>query len=237
MDARTAQYYAKMAGILLIISLFAGAFGETIVPGKLFVASNAAETAHRMADSIGLFRASFAAYLIEAFCDLSLTAIFYLLLRPVSRPLSLIAACFGIFSTATFACGEIFYFVSALPVIDANVARALTPDAGVPFTYLCLTLYGCVFNIFTAAYGIPVLLRGYLILRSGYLPRLLGGIVMLAGAGFTLRSFVVILAPQYDSNLFVLPMLLAMVSMAFWFLMKGIDRTRWEQFDQARLTI
>jgi hypothetical protein len=187
-----------------------------------------------MVDSIGLFRASFAAYLIEAMCDLTLTAIFYILLRPVSRPLSLIAVCFGIFGTATFAVGEIFYFAAALPVINANVARTLTPDASAAFISVCLTMYGYVFSTFTAMYGIPVMLRGYLILRSGYLPRALGGIVLLGGAGFVIKNIVVVLAPQYDSNLFVLPLFLAMASMAFWLLVKGIDRARWERMEQAQ---
>jgi hypothetical protein len=227
MNAQNAQRYARVAGILLVISILAGGFGESYVPGKLLAANDLAETAHRMAASAGLFRAGFAFYLIEAACDISLTAIFFLLLRPVSRPLSLIAACFGVFGTAIFAAGEIFYFAAGLPAIDANVARALTPDARASFIYLCLTLYGYVFNIFAALYGIPVILRGYLIFRSGYLPRALGGLVVLGGAGFVIKNFVTVLVPQYDSMAFVLPMFLAMIGMAFWFLVKGIDLARW----------
>lgn len=229
MNPRDAQRYARVAGVLLIVSLVAGGFGESYVPGKLIAANDLAETARRMASSVGLFRASFASYLIEATCDLSLTAIFYLLLQPVSRPLSLIAACFGVFGTAIFAVGEIFYFAAALPVIDANVAKALTPDARASFIYLCLTVFGYVFNIFGAFYGIPVMLRGYLIFRSGYFPRVLGGVVMLGGAGFVIKNLVVVLVPQYDSMAFALPVFVAMVSMAFWFLVKGVDRARWEQ--------
>ena len=73
-----------------------------------------------------------------------------------------------------------------------------------------------------------------MILRSGYLPRALGGIVLLGGAGFVIKNIVVVLAPQYDSNLFVLPLFLAMASMAFWLLVKGIDRARWERMEQAQ---
>ncbi|MGA3102344.1 MAG: DUF4386 domain-containing protein [Terracidiphilus sp.] len=229
MNARDVQRYARVAGVLIVVSIFAGGFGETYVPGKLIAANDLVETAHRMAASVGLFRASFASYLIEAACDVSLTAIFYLLLRPVSRPLSLIALCFGVVGTAVFAAGEIFYFAAALPVINTELAKALTPDAAASFTYLCLTMYGYVFNIFAALYGIPVMLRGYLIFRSRYLPRVLGGIVMVGGAGFVVKNFVAVLAPRYDSMAFVLPLFVAMISMAFWFLAKGIDENRWDQ--------
>jgi hypothetical protein len=57
----------------------------------------------------------------------------------------------------------------------------------------------------------------------------LGGIVMFGGAGFVMKNFVAVLAPQYDSMAFALPMFVAMASMAFWFLVKGVDRARWEE--------
>ncbi|GGA04075.1 DUF4386 domain-containing protein [Dyella caseinilytica] len=229
MNARDAQFYARVAGILLVVSLVAGGFGESYVPDKLMAANDPVEVARTMAASVGLFRASFAVYLIEAMCDVTLTAIFYILLRPVSRPLSLIVVCFGILSTATFAAGEIFYFSAALPVIDSDVAKALTPDARTAFIYLCLTVYGYVFSIFAAFYGIAVMLRGYLIFRSGYLPRVLGALIMLGGASFIVKNFTAVLMPQCDSALMVLPMLIAMASMAFWFIAKGIDCAGWQQ--------
>jgi hypothetical protein len=229
MTAPEAQRYARIAGILLIVSLFAGGFGESYVPAKLLAATNVAETARRVAASIGIFRASFASCLIEAACDLALTAIFYVLLRPVSRPLSVIALCFGLFSTATFAVGEIFYFVAALPFTDEDIIKVLSPEIRQTVTYLSLTVFGYIFAIFSAFYGVAVMLRGYLIFRSEYLPRWLGVLVMLGGAGFLAKNFVAVLAPQHDSWVFVPPMLLAMLGMALWLLIKGIDQPAWER--------
>ena len=100
MNSIEAQRYARVAGVLVLISLFAGGFGEAFVPGKLIMPGDFHETGLKVAASLGLFRAGFVSYMVEAACDLSLTAIFYLLLRPVSRPLSLIAAFFGLFGTA-----------------------------------------------------------------------------------------------------------------------------------------
>ena len=129
MNPNDARRCALAAGVLVAISLVAGGFGESYVPGKLLVAGDFHGTSLRVGASLGLFRAGFVAYLIEAACDLSLTAIFYLLLRPVSRPLSLIGAFFRLFGTATFAVGEIFYYVAALPQIDAHFGASLSPDA------------------------------------------------------------------------------------------------------------
>jgi hypothetical protein len=226
MDANEAGRYARVAGVLVAISLVAGAFGESFVPGKLIVAGDFHETSLRVAASLGLFRAGFLAYMIEAACDLSLTAIFYLLLRPVSRPIALITAFFGLFGTATFAVGEIFYYAAALPQIDAHFAASLSPDARIRFAYLCLKLYGTVFNIFAGFYGIETMLRGYLFYRSGYLSRVLGGLLMLGGAGFVVRNLLVVLAPRYESMLLVIPMFVAMLGVAVWLPLKGIDRDR-----------
>jgi hypothetical protein len=233
MNASEAQRYARVAGVLIAISLLAGGFGESFVPGKLIVAGDFHETSLRVAAFLGLFRAGFVAYMIEAACDLSLTAIFYLLLRPVSRTLSLITAFFGVFGTATFAVGEIFYYIAALPQIDAHFAASLSPDDRTRFAYLCLKIYGTVFNIFAGFYGAETMLRGYLFFRSGYLSRVLGGLLLLGGAGFIIKNLCAVLAPQYDSMLLVLPMLVAMLGMAVWLPLKGIDQDCFERL-QAR---
>jgi len=125
-----------------------GGFGESQVPQSLLIASDLAGTAHKVAASVGLFRASFAAYLVEASCDRTLTVLLYALLRPVNQTISLLAACFGLFSTAVFAAGEIFYFSAALPAVDADVAKVIPPDVLATVTYLSLTIYGYVFGIF-----------------------------------------------------------------------------------------
>ena len=229
MNSTEARRYARLAGVLVIISILAGGFGESFVPGKLIVSGDFHETGLKVAASLGLFRAGFFAYTIEAACDLALTAIFYLLLRPVSRPLALISAFFGLFGTATFAVGEIFYYVAALPEMDAHFAASLSPSARIRFAYLCLKLYGTVFNMFAGFYGIDVMLRGYLFCRSGYFPRVLGGLLLLGGAGFMLKNLCIVLAPQYDSMLLVLPDFIAMSGMAVWLSIKGIDQTRWDR--------
>jgi len=52
---------------------------------------------------------------------------------------------------------------------------------------------------------------------------------MLGGAGFILKNCVAVFAPAHDSMVFVLPMLFAMLGMALWFLVKGVDPSAWEQ--------
>lgn len=228
MNAGTAQRYARWIGILYVISLVAGGWGESHVPNTLLIANDLAGTAHRMANSVGIFRSSFAAYLVEAACDITLNVLLYALLRPVSRTLSLLAVCFGLMGTAIFAAGEMLYFAAALPAVDTDVARAISPEAKATLTYLCLTIYGYGFGIFAMFYGVAAGIRGYLILRSGYLPRALGALVILGGASFIAENFLIVVTPRYHLPYVVAPMILAMASLMLWLLIKGVDRAQWD---------
>src|SRR6185295_12363796 len=126
-QANSVQTYARTAGVLFLVSIIAGGFGEGYAPNVLIHGNDAAATVAALKAQEPLFRLSFAAYLVEAICDIAIALIFYILLRPVSRGLALLAAFFGILSTATYAFCELFYF--ALPHLllsDADYLRTFT---------------------------------------------------------------------------------------------------------------
>jgi len=234
MDEVQAQRFARVAGVLVVISILAGGFAEVYVPGKLLIRSDPAATARSMADSALLFRWSFVIYLVEAICDVSLALILYLLLRPVSQSLSLLAAFFGLVSTSTFAVAELFYFAAAIPVLDSDVRQYLTTGQRDAFIYSALTLYAYGGSVFMAFYGLATALRGYLVYRSAYLPAWLGGLLVLAGIGFISKNLVTVLLPQFDSEVLLAPMFLAMASLGGWLLVKGVDATQWQLCRPAR---
>jgi type I restriction enzyme M protein len=66
--------------------------------------------------------------------------------------------------------------------------------------------------------------------RPGYLSRVLGILLLLGGAGFVLKNLCTLLIPQYDSMFFASPMFLAMLGMAVWLPLKGINQHRWDQW-------
>jgi hypothetical protein len=77
--------------------------------------------------------------------------------------------------------------------------------------------------LFVCMYGIASMLRGYLIARSGYLPRIIGILLMIGGAGFLLRSITYVIAPSLSTPLLLLPMALAGIPLMAWLLFRGID--------------
>ena len=227
--SESVQTYARIAGVLFLLSMVAGGIGEMYVPSRLIVATDAAMTAANLKSSDFLFRLGFASYLVEALCDVVLAWILYVLLRPVHRDVALLAAFFGLVSTALFGFAELFYFSSSLVLRDADYLKSFSPDQRNTLALLSLKTYGVGAGAFMVFYGVASLLRGYLIFRSGYLPKFLGILLSLAGLGFVTRNFLLVLAPEYVSNVFVLPMVLAAVSLTVWFLAKGVDVRKWEE--------
>src|SRR5947209_16938975 len=100
LSAASVQKYARTAGILSLVTIIAGGFGEAYVQSKVIVSGDANATASNLLASVSMFRWGFAAYLVEALCDITLAWSFYLLLRPVHRYLALLSLCFGLVSTA-----------------------------------------------------------------------------------------------------------------------------------------
>src|SRR5271154_3175428 len=94
------QVYARLAGVLYLINIACGMFGEIFVRGHLVVAGDALATAHNIMGSEFLFRCGIAGDLIMHITDVPMAVLFYVLLKPVSKELSALSALFGMLQTA-----------------------------------------------------------------------------------------------------------------------------------------
>jgi len=227
-NATSIQAFARIAGVLLLVSLVAGSFGELYVPSVLIVPGNAAATAHNIISSQSLFRMGFAGYLVEAVCDISLTWLLYVILKPVSADIALLAAFFRLVSTAIFAVAEFFYVAALLILEGAGYLKTFSPPQLNTLALLSLKLYSYGGGIFLVFYGVASIILGYLVARSGYLPKSLGLLFALGGLGFIVLNFTLILAPAYAFDFMLLPMTLAMLATAIWFLVRGVDISKLE---------
>ena len=227
MTHATAQRYARIAGILLLVSLAAGGFGEMYVPARLGAAWAHPASAAQLEATLPLLRLGFAGYLAEALCDVTLTLLFYVLLRPVQRDLSLLAAFFGLIGTSVFAASELCFYAASLVVGHGGALAAFTPGQVQALAGLFLRIYGLGSSAFLAFGGAGALVLGYLVGRSGYLPKALGLLVALGGLGFILRTFTLLLAPAWSLDLLLMPTPLAMLSLAVWLLWRGVEAQGW----------
>ena len=115
---------------------------------------------------------------------------------------------------------------SSLVLGDSAGMGEFTSNQRNALAYLAIRISGTIAWLFLCLYGIASMIRGYLIARSAYLPRILGVLFMIGGAGFFLRSATYILAPKYSSPLLLIPMAFAGIPMMAWLLFRGIDPAR-----------
>ena len=221
------QRYARAVALLFLLTLIAGGFGEAFAPSKIIVAGDAAATVANLRNLQFIYRLGFAGFMIESLCDITLALLLYALLKPVNKYLSLLAAFFGLIATATFACAEMFYFAPLVILKGDGYLNTFSTDQLNALALLTLKFSMDAGMITTAYYGMAWLVRSYLMFRSGYLPKFLGVLMAIGGAGFVLRNFLLILAPAYASDVFLMLMMPGGLVMTGWLLVKGVDVPKW----------
>jgi hypothetical protein len=83
---------ARALGLLFLLVIICGVFAQGLVSERLIDFHDAAATANNILAHKGLFTFGFTVYLIEMASQIATAALWYVLLRPVSRPIALSAA-------------------------------------------------------------------------------------------------------------------------------------------------
>ncbi len=158
---------------------------------------DAAATADSILASEGLFRASIAADLIMILSDVALALVFYVLLKPVSQALALLAAFFRLAQAAVLGINLLNLFIALQLLSGAELPgrgrRRPVECAGSLF----LDAHGIGYTIGLTFFGVSILVLGYLIFKSGYIPRILGVGLLFAAFGYLIDSFAQVLLPNY----------------------------------------
>lgn len=229
------QAYARTGGVLYLIIIVAGLLGEIFVRSKLVVSGDATATANNIMGSELLWRISIAGDLIMHICDVPLTMIFYVLLRPVNRNLALLAAFFTLVQTAVLVANKMSLLAALFLLGNADYLNAFEPSQRHALAYLLIKSHGYGFGVGLIFFGCGCLVLGYLIFRSGYLPKILGVLMQIAGLSYLVNSFTLLLAPAFASTLLLVPAFLAELSLCLWLLVKGVNVPKWKELAAARV--
>lgn len=200
---------------LAIIGL--GLFGEVFVRNSLVVGGDAAATASRILGSQFLWRVGISSDLLMHVLDVPLIVFFYLLLKPVNAQLSLLATVFNIVQTCVLVINKLA-LVAALNLARLSVGAQGSADLP-SLSLLAVHLHSHGFGIGLIFFGFTCLVRGYLVVRSGYVPKALGVLLLAAGVGYLLNSFALLLHPPLAAAMFpmvLLPALVAELALAIW---------------------
>jgi hypothetical protein len=227
---------ARIAGALWLIIILAAAFAEFYVRGKVFVDGDAAATATNILAHEQLYRLGAAAALIYLSCDIAVALIFYELLKPVSRSLSLLASFFRLAMVAILGANMLNLFAPLVLLKGAPLLTAFKADQLQALALVALKLYAQVFFIAMVFFGFHCLLIGYLIYRSTFLPRIVGVLMAIAGLCYLTQSFATVLSPALSNRLFIYLMPLGFpgeLSLTLWLLAIGVNVQRWQDQSQV----
>ncbi len=212
----------RLAGCIYLAIIGLGLFGEVFVRGALVVGGDAASTAISILESQGLWRSGIGGDLFMQVLDLPLIVFFYLLLRPVSKPLALLATALNIVQTCVLAANKLT-LIGALLMLQRSVSgMAASPENLQDFAYVAINLHGYGFGVGLIFFGFACVVRGYLMFHSGFVPRFLGVLFAIAGLSYLVNSFALLLAPKLASLLFpavLLPALVGELAVSFWLLL------------------
>ena len=218
---------ARITGALYLITILTGIFSAGYVSGKLVVNGDAAATAANILAHRGLLQLGFAVYLIEMACQVAITALFYDLLKPAGRSVSLVAAFLGLTGCIIKTFSRVFFIAPLFILGGAHYLTVFSVEQLQALALLFLKVNDRGAGIALVFFGFYAILMGYLIIRSTFLPRILGVLSVLGGLGW-----LTFLYPPLGGRLFPFIAIFAILgaaSLIFWLLVFGVNEQRWKE--------
>jgi Domain of unknown function (DUF4386) len=171
---------ARQIGVVYLL-YFLAAFLATFLASRAMMPGDAAATILAHA---GTYRSAFAGGLVANALYIALTAMLYTFFRPVNPTTSLMAAFFSLVGCALQIIAGVLQIAPLLLLTDSRLSAMIGAPQLQAMSLASLMLYGQTFKAGLVCFGIYDLLLGYLIVRSTFVPRALGVVLILAGLGW-----------------------------------------------------
>jgi hypothetical protein len=225
------RLWGRMAGGCYLVTIVMGVAAEVFVRGRLIVRDDAAATAANILAHEPLYRFGLAADLVMLVAYIAVTLLFYVLFKPVSRSLSLLAAFFSLMGIAVLAVNSLNHVAPLLLLGRASYLGAFEPAQLQALALFALRLHAYGYNISGVFFGAYCVALGYLIFRSGFLPRILGMLMAIGGLGYLTSSFALFLWPAAAARLpdFTLLGGIAELSLTLWLVVMGVNALKWKE--------
>jgi Domain of unknown function (DUF4386) len=222
---------ARITGILYL-AIFVIYPLATSVRSMLIVPGDAATTAQNVAANETLFRWGMAGESTIFLIEIVLAALLYILLRPVSRSLSMAAALARASEGVVMAATNLFTSILTLALVGgAGYLAAFEAEQQNALALLFQSANDYVILIWGLFFALHLGLLGWLVYRSGFFPKIAGVLLALAGLGYFAQSFGIMVAPGLSDVLSTVVLVLAVpgeLVFTLWLLIKGVDEEKWQ---------
>ena len=224
--------YARAGGIAYLIIIVVGFLEEMFIRKTIIVPGDAAATPKNILASPMLWRLGIAGDLVMHVCDMIVLMVMYTLLKPANRNLALLMLLFNVTQTAVLVANKMNLMTPLFLSGDADYLKALDPAQLQALAYVSIKSHAYGFGNGLIYFGCACLISGYLIFKSGYIPKIIGVMMQIAGLCYLVNSFALIVAPTFSDKLFpfvLLPAFVAEISLCLWLIIKGVKLSKWKE--------
>jgi len=215
----------RILAALYLFVIIGGITGQAVISDGLVVSGDAPQTAANIVANKSLYRLGFSIFMLEMAAQAVASMMFYDLLKPVNRSVARASLILGLTGCGIKTMARLFYYTPLL-LLDGAPYLSAIPSAqleALSLAFLRINSQGAAIGLIF--FGFEGLLRGWLVFKSGFLPRFLGVMSMIAGFGW-----LTYLWPPLGSQAFTFVALFALVGVittAAWLFIRGVDDAKW----------
>ena len=189
---------ARLAGFLYLLVGITAPIGLVYVPGKLIVPEDATATADRVRAAGSLLRIGIASELFHQVVGIFLVLVLYRLFKAVNEKHAVLLVILGALVSVPIVFLNVLNEIAALILVSgADFLSAFDKRQLDALAYMSLRLHGQGIMVAAIFWGLWLFPFGMLVIRSGFIPRALGVLLMIAGSAYLVSSFTALVLPQY----------------------------------------
>lgn len=226
-DAETSPLVrARVAGALYLFANILAPFTLLYLPSRFIVRGDPAATASHIMGSESLFRFGIVGNLFTFTANIFLALALFQLLKVVSRNIAFVMLILLLVGVPIAMLNELTQLAVLQLLSGAGFLKAYTVDQLQVLAYLLLRLHDQGLLIAHIFFGLWLLPMGYLVFKSRFIPRVVGLLLVIAGAGYVVQSFGIFLG--YSVNIIMFTGLGEAVFL-LWLLIRGVNGEQWKK--------
>ena len=217
---------ARLAGFLYLLTVPLGVFNFLYIPSNLIVSGDAVTTAQNIMASESLFRLGIVGNLFTFIANIFLVLALYQLLKVVNKNMASLMVIFMLVAAPIAMLNELNQIAVLQLLSGADYLKVFSVEQLQAGAYLFLRLHAQGLNIAQIFWGLWFFPIGYLVFKSGFLPKILGILLMIGCFGYVIQSIAAFLGTNI--SLIFLTSWGELLFLA-WLLIKGVKVAEWEQ--------